>query len=226
MPSPPRSLAGSMRRSGASSDSRRLANRPCAADPAHSLARLSMNDSRADGSSLRARLTEIRRAAGLTQEALARLLGRGQSVISRWESGDRALTPGDLVDLAYALVADLDDLLRWPVGRDRRFRASRARASDERKRTGRVISDQRVQTRLDPVLVATSAGISPYRLWRIERGAEITIWELVHLSEALALAPADLLRLAGLARDLSLPSRRAQASAPCRPLTHRARLDS
>jgi transcriptional regulator with XRE-family HTH domain len=52
------------------------------------------------------RLVEIRKTAGLTQEAVAKRLGKPQQYVSRYETGERRLDVFELVDAARALEAD------------------------------------------------------------------------------------------------------------------------
>jgi len=48
-------------------------------------------------------LREVRERRGLTQQQLARRLGRTQSMVARWESGEHEFTLGTLARLAEAL---------------------------------------------------------------------------------------------------------------------------
>lgn len=150
-------------------------------------------------------LAAQRRRLGLSQVELAARLGRPQSVISRWESRDRALTPGDLGDVAAALELDVDDLLSSEVPRDRRRRSSRARPRGERTRVGRNIAVARLQRAGDPVVVAKSVGISPYRLWRIERGVDMTLFEFAGICRALGAKPSVVLGHPGDADESTRP---------------------
>ncbi len=52
-------------------------------------------------------LREARERRGLTQQQLARRLGRTQSMVARWESGEHEFTLGTLARLAEALGCDL-----------------------------------------------------------------------------------------------------------------------
>ena len=60
-----------------------------------------------------------RRAAGLTQWELAARLGRPQSFVSKYETGERRLDVVELLEVAEALGLDapalLADLLRLPA---------------------------------------------------------------------------------------------------------------
>jgi len=64
----------------------------------------------------RARLQEIliekRNAAGLTQVALAKLLRRPQSFVSKYETGERRLDVIELIEVAEALGADPAAIIR------------------------------------------------------------------------------------------------------------------
>lgn len=51
-------------------------------------------------------LVEARRAAKLSQEALADVLGRHQQFVSRYETGERRLDVIEYVDIARALRLD------------------------------------------------------------------------------------------------------------------------
>jgi transcriptional regulator with XRE-family HTH domain len=61
---------------------------------------------------LRTRLFEQRKKAGATQEQLARRLGKPQSFISKYESGERRLDAIELLDVARALEVPIATLLR------------------------------------------------------------------------------------------------------------------
>lgn len=60
---------------------------------------------------LRAILIEERKAAGLTQEALAARLGRPQSFVSNYERGAGGVGVGDFLLIARALELDPKELL-------------------------------------------------------------------------------------------------------------------
>jgi transcriptional regulator with XRE-family HTH domain len=62
-------------------------------------------------------LTDARRQAGLTQEALAGRLGRPQSFVSKCERGERRLDVIEFLDVAHALNIDPAGLI---ADRDRR----------------------------------------------------------------------------------------------------------
>lgn len=62
-------------------------------------------------------LAEARRQAGLTQGALAQILGQEQSFVSRYESGFRRLDAIELLDVATILRCDLTCVLN-AVGRN------------------------------------------------------------------------------------------------------------
>lgn len=57
------------------------------------------------------RIRAHREARGWTQGELAKRLGRTQTAVSYWESGQRGLSLDDLVDLAHVLGVDSADLL-------------------------------------------------------------------------------------------------------------------
>ncbi|MCA1572379.1 MAG: helix-turn-helix domain-containing protein [Chloroflexi bacterium] len=56
-------------------------------------------------------LRGLRKAAGLTQDKLARKLEVHSSQISRWETGENLPDPARLRELAQAMDADLEELL-------------------------------------------------------------------------------------------------------------------
>ena len=134
------------------------------------------------GGRLGTRLRSRRRMLGLTQKALAQLVGRHQSVVSRWESDDLPLTPGELVDIADALAVDADDLLhRSRLPGDSRIRSSRSREVEERRRLGLRLAAARRRLAIDPVSMWRLSTITPYRLGRIERGHDPSLEELRRL---------------------------------------------
>jgi transcriptional regulator with XRE-family HTH domain len=63
-----------------------------------------------------------RKKAGLTQTDLAKALGRPQSFVSKYESGERQLDPVEFVRISQLLKADPFDVLSVAVvaGRERR----------------------------------------------------------------------------------------------------------
>lgn len=61
---------------------------------------------------LRKILIDSRKAAGLTQQQLARLLGRPQSYVSKFETGERRLDIVEFVAICEALRRDAFDCLR------------------------------------------------------------------------------------------------------------------
>ena len=56
-------------------------------------------------------LVEARKAAGLSQDALADRLGRHQQFVSRYEIGERRLDVVEFIDIARTLDISLDILL-------------------------------------------------------------------------------------------------------------------
>ncbi len=58
-------------------------------------------------------LRKTRERQGLTQQELARRLGRPQSMVARWESGEHEFTLGTLARLAEALDCPLT--VRFPA---------------------------------------------------------------------------------------------------------------
>jgi tetratricopeptide (TPR) repeat protein/transcriptional regulator with XRE-family HTH domain len=67
-------------------------------------------EAEADKSARRERLAKRRRALGLTQEALAAVLGVERSTVLRWERGDREPLPSIRSELADALRLSVDEL--------------------------------------------------------------------------------------------------------------------
>jgi transcriptional regulator with XRE-family HTH domain len=61
---------------------------------------------------LRALLAETRDAAGISQEKLAKKLGRPQSFIAKYEVGERRIEVTEFIAIARALDADPVALLR------------------------------------------------------------------------------------------------------------------
>ncbi len=57
------------------------------------------------------RLVAARSVAGLTQAQVAQKLGRGQSYVSKYESGERRLDVVELIDIADVVAIDLIELL-------------------------------------------------------------------------------------------------------------------
>lgn len=59
----------------------------------------------------RARLVQCRKDAGVTQSVLAAKLGKPQSFVSKYESGERRLDLLELLDLAKALQFDAHEFI-------------------------------------------------------------------------------------------------------------------
>jgi transcriptional regulator with XRE-family HTH domain len=60
---------------------------------------------------LRARLSEARKAAGLTQQALALKLGRPQSFVAKYETGERFLDAIEFVAVCELIGTDSSQIL-------------------------------------------------------------------------------------------------------------------
>ncbi len=100
------------------------------------------------------RLAELRTAQGLSQAALARILGVSRGAVHNWEAGHRTPTLEQASALATALGCTVDELIRptegpstWPTADDllaRAFGPSRPPASDA-YRLG-VLAELRCQT--------------------------------------------------------------------------------
>ena len=61
------------------------------------------------------RLVAARKQRGLSQEALAKLLGRHQQFVSRYETGERRLDAVEFVDIARQLGVGLEVLDQVPT---------------------------------------------------------------------------------------------------------------
>jgi transcriptional regulator with XRE-family HTH domain len=61
---------------------------------------------------LRKQLVAARQAAGLTQDQLAKKLGRPQSFIAKYEGGERRVDLIELLEIAEVLQLNLARLLR------------------------------------------------------------------------------------------------------------------
>jgi transcriptional regulator with XRE-family HTH domain len=61
---------------------------------------------------LRGLLVEARRTAELTQADVAKRLGRPQSFVSKYESGERRIDVVEFLDIARAIGADWASVLR------------------------------------------------------------------------------------------------------------------
>lgn len=64
------------------------------------------------------KLVAARKARGLSQEALAKLLGRHQQFVSRYETGERRLDAVEFVDIARQLGLALNVLDQVPARTD------------------------------------------------------------------------------------------------------------
>ena len=59
-------------------------------------------------------VTEARRTRGITQESLAKVLGRSQSFVSKYERGERRIDVTEFFAIADALGVDgLSIIRRW-----------------------------------------------------------------------------------------------------------------
>ena len=74
-----------------------------------------------------ASLVAARKTAGITQGDLAKTLGRPQSFVSKFESGERRLDPVEFIRIAQLLKANPIETLfsAAEVGRNRRMRRTR-----------------------------------------------------------------------------------------------------
>ena len=64
---------------------------------------------------LRELLIAARRSAGLTQDEVARRLGRPQSFVAKYEGGERKIDVVEFIALARALEQDPDELFRQVI---------------------------------------------------------------------------------------------------------------
>ena len=62
------------------------------------------------------RIKEIRKARGMTQSDLAKMVGVDQSAVAQWEAGKSGPHRNKLSKLAQALGCSIDDLLREEYG--------------------------------------------------------------------------------------------------------------
>jgi transcriptional regulator with XRE-family HTH domain len=74
-----------------------------------------------------------RKAAGLTQHALARLLKKPQSFVAKYEGGERRLDVVEFIAIARALGADPLRLMAALVGAGKGKSAGPKRAASKRK---------------------------------------------------------------------------------------------
>ena len=77
-----------------------------------------------------ASIVAARKNAGMTQSDLAKALGRPQSFVSKYESGERRLDPIEFVRISQLLKADPFDVLSAAVAA-RRERQARKRQTSE-----------------------------------------------------------------------------------------------
>ncbi len=63
------------------------------------------------GAAIGAKIRERRKALGLSQEELARMIGTVQKQVSRYETGENSPTSDVIIELTYALDASADWLL-------------------------------------------------------------------------------------------------------------------
>lgn len=80
-----------------------------------------------------AKLAELRKAKGYTQEELAAAIGITQRMMSYWESTEAHPVAALLCDLARALDASTDELLGVVPAKDSVNRPSRPKSSPKRK---------------------------------------------------------------------------------------------
>ena len=137
------------------------------------------------------RILRARERQHLTQSELGRVIGRPQSVISRWERRTLEPTVEDLVAVAAALATPLGDLLDRALPGPGRRRSRRGEASGPRKRFGRLLRSIREDADLDPYTVARAARIPPRRLRQIEEGAGPGLAEVDRLLRAIGVESAS-----------------------------------
>lgn len=77
------------------------------------------------------RLAEARKNAELSQKELADALGVDKSTVTKWETGDRRITIGDLIKVASVLKVSTDYLLGLTTSMSERARAILRKAQDK-----------------------------------------------------------------------------------------------
>jgi transcriptional regulator with XRE-family HTH domain len=148
---------------------------------------------------LGAQIGALRRSCGLSQLEVARRIGRPQSIVSRWERGDRDPTPADVVALCAVLGVDPAELLAVSAPSvSARRRGSRSLTPRLRVAFGVRLRLAREEQRLDPLEVHQRTGITPYELRRAEEargglsmGALQRLMALYGVSLADLLSPAE-----------------------------------
>ena len=128
----------------------------------------------------------------MTQTELGVLVGRSQSVISRWERRRLEPTIEDLLAVASALGIGVGDLLDSGLPGPGRQRSRRGTLADGRSSTGRRLRLLREEAGLDPYAAARAARIPPRRLRQIEDGASPGLAEVDRLLGALGVASSSL----------------------------------
>lgn len=139
--------------------------------------------------------TQIRRAREglrMTQSELGQLIGRPQSVVSRWERRTLEPTIEDLAAVATALATPLGNLLDRALPGPGRRRSRRGLSAEGRRRFGHVLRSIREDAGLDPYTVARAARIPPRRLRQIEEGAQPGLDEVDRLLGAIGVASSSL----------------------------------
>lgn len=142
------------------------------------------------GSTVRA----LRHATGLTQENVGELLGRSQSVISRWERGLLDPTIPDLAILSVLLGQPIDALAA-ALGGPGRMRSRRGDSAAKRQQIGLALRTARETAGFDRWTVARRTGIKPRRLHRLERGAGPSSAEFAALAALLPTLVEHILRV-------------------------------
>lgn len=144
----------------------------------------------------RSAVRALRRDNGLTQRDLGQLVGRSQSVVSRWERGLLAPTIPDLAILSVHLGQPIDALAAAFCGPGRR-RSRRGDSAAKRRQIGLALRTARQTAELDRWTVARRTGITPRRLHRLEGGAQPSMAEFAALAAVLSTL-VDLISDAGL----------------------------
>lgn len=75
------------------------------------------------GGNLGERIDAARKLAGLSQKALADLVGADPQMVNKWIKGSKAVSPGYLRKLAEVLPVTVDELLGVAEGQDPPFSA-------------------------------------------------------------------------------------------------------
>ena len=162
-------------------------------------------------------LASTRRRLGLTQAQVAGKIGRRQSLVSRWESGARAMTLADFASVCGALGLVPDDVLGSSfVPGDVRHRSSRIDEQRARIAIGSRLGAARMGRGLSAIEVWRATRVTPYRLGVIEDGRDATLSELQRLLPCLGVTVAEILGNRGIDGIRNPPRRDGEGDSPSR----------